>query len=596
METEEKVLPSELNEYIVKIVQKTRVHPEILRGVSPRGSLAFKELIDALKHISGNVTKEIIKKAALITLPHRIMLKPDAEKTSYEIIEEIIEEVFRKKSLLKTHFELSEKELKDVLLALWKNLNNPSFSDIKKNTFSLNEKFIKDLIEQNKIFKELKPKDIAYKNDLQFMKKLCELLKDKGYLTSKRIENEYSFTKKAIKELSEMFSKNAQIYETSSQSGKEIMKKPYNNVDKNLSLRKKDSLKNTFQFLNNIMDVQNTLLGSEVTLQDLYVNNILKSNFKKLQLEHDYRKLQVIIDNLKKEGFLKEIDPNSGTFCLTPYAIDFLLEYSFPFLNFEGNLLYKEFKKKCFDGEKIDIKKFSLGDVYRSLSIRHTLKEVVRKRKALKDIERKDLKVFVKKPKHGLSVVLALDISGSMAQKSKLKLAKLIAAGLIKIIINKGGKVALVTFNDSSEILLSYTNDKKLLLENLIKLKASRNTNIGEGIKDSIKISLKNDLEKNKKHIILITDGQPTATSKSALKDIKVDENSVLGEAYAIQEAKKARKHGIVISVIAIGEKNDKGLSFAKRLAKIGGGAFYKISSMEDLNTIMKCEIIRLNK
>jgi Mg-chelatase subunit ChlD len=581
METKETVLLQNLDEYVTRIVRKTRVHPEILRGASPRGSIAFKELINSLKAIYNSVTKETIKKAALIALPHRILLKPETEKTPHEIIEEIVEEVFREKSL-KNHFELSEKDLESILSAIWKELNETQFNKTG-NSFSLSEKFAKDLMDKNEFFKELKSKDLSSMDDLQFLKELCELLKDKGYLFSKRIDN-YTFTRKALEKLKE-FNENIQLDEKS-------IKSMHPSKNSNNSLQKKS----TFRTLNDIMDVQNALFGTGITLQDLYVNNILKSNSKGSHLEHDYEKLQVIIDNLKNEGLLKEVDSSSGILCLTPKAMDFLLDWSIPALNFRENLTNERSKKKCYDGEKTEIKKFSLGDVYRDLSIRHTLRELAKKKKLLRDIERKDLRVFIKNFKHGLSAVLAIDVSGSMAQESKLKLAKLTAAGLIKVIVDKGGKVALVAFNDLSEVLTSYTNDKKLLFEEIIQLRASRNTNIGEGIRNSLRLSLKDGLEKSEKHIILITDGQPTATSKSALKDLKVDESSVLSEAYAIQEAKRARRYRVKISVIAIGKKNEKGLDFAKKLARIGGGVFYKINDMKDLNNVIKCEVVRISE
>ncbi|MEM3507335.1 MAG: VWA domain-containing protein [Candidatus Bathyarchaeia archaeon] len=588
METKEGIIMQNLNEYIAKIVQKTRVHPEILRGVSPRGSIAFKELVTSLKAIYNGVTKEIIKKAALIALSHRIILKPGVEKTPREIIEEIVEEVFHEKSHLKDYLELSEKDLESILSAIWRLYKaQSSISNTEKNSFSLSEKFVKDLMDKNEFFKELKSKSLSSMDDLEFLRELCETLKDKGYLFSKKIDD-YNFTKKALEKLKE-FNKN--VDEKSIKSSIESIEKAFKNLS---NLKRNSILKNTSKLLDNIMDVQNALFGVGITLQDLYVNNILKSNSKKSQLEYDYEKLQVIIDNLKSKGFLKA-NSGSSIFYLTPKAIDFLLDCSIPALNFKESIIH-EVSKKCFNGERTEIKNFSLGDVYRNLSIRHTLKELAKKKKLLKDIEREDLRVFIKKLKQELSTVIAIDVSGSMAKESKLKLAKLIAAGLIKVIINKGGKVALLAFNDLSEILTSYTNDKKLLFELIIQLKASRNTNIGEGIKDSLKLSLKNGLKKSEKHIILISDGQPTATSRSALKDLKINENSVLSEEYAIQEAKKARKHRIKISVIAVGKNNGKGLDFAKKLARVGGGFFYKVSNMNDLNNVIKCEIIRMNK
>ncbi|MEM3078568.1 MAG: VWA domain-containing protein, partial [Nitrososphaerales archaeon] len=473
-------------------------------------------------------------------------------------------------------------------------LNKTQFGGAEENSFFLSEKLAKDLMDESEVLKELKSKKSNSKDDLQFMKEVCESLKDRGYLFSKKISN-YTFTKKALEKLGRGFNKNTQIDEKSVHQFRESKGKPFMSL--NNPLQKKSALKNTFQLLNDVMDVQDALFGAGITLQDLYVNNILKSNFRKLQLENDYEKLQVVIENLKNEGLLKDVDSSSGILCLTPEAIDFLLNYSISILNFKENLIHKGSKKKCLDAEKVDIKKFSLGDFYRNLSVQHTLKGLARKRKLLKDIERKDLRFFIKKPKQGLDVVLAIDASGSMAQDSKFKLAKLIAAGLIKIILDRGGKIALTAFNDLSETLTSYTDEKNLLFENLIKLRASRNTNIGEGIKSSLRLSLKNGLEKGEKRIILITDGEPTATSKNALKDLKFSENSVLGEAYAIQEARRAKKYGVTVSVIAISKKNSrKGLIFAEKLARTGGGVFYKIEDMKDLDNIIRCEFLRLNK
>ena len=70
-----------LMEYIVNIVLETRNHPMIDIGSSPRGSIALLQCSKACAAYEGRdyVIPEDIKKMAIPTLRHRIMLKPELE-------------------------------------------------------------------------------------------------------------------------------------------------------------------------------------------------------------------------------------------------------------------------------------------------------------------------------------------------------------------------------------------------------------------------------------------------------------------------------------------------------------------------------------
>ena len=70
-----------LMEYIVSIVLETRNHPMIDIGSSPRGSIALLQCSKACAAYEGRdyVIPEDIKKMAIPTLRHRIMLKPELE-------------------------------------------------------------------------------------------------------------------------------------------------------------------------------------------------------------------------------------------------------------------------------------------------------------------------------------------------------------------------------------------------------------------------------------------------------------------------------------------------------------------------------------
>jgi MoxR-like ATPase len=71
----------ELLDYIVNIISETRNNPAIDIGSSPRGSIALMQCSKACAVYSGRdyVIPEDIKKMAIPTLRHRIILKPELE-------------------------------------------------------------------------------------------------------------------------------------------------------------------------------------------------------------------------------------------------------------------------------------------------------------------------------------------------------------------------------------------------------------------------------------------------------------------------------------------------------------------------------------
>lgn len=68
-----------IESYIVDIVNKTRTHPQVEIGSSPRGSLALFKLARSSALISGRdfVIPDDVKKVIKIALSHRIILKPE---------------------------------------------------------------------------------------------------------------------------------------------------------------------------------------------------------------------------------------------------------------------------------------------------------------------------------------------------------------------------------------------------------------------------------------------------------------------------------------------------------------------------------------
>lgn len=87
-----------IKEYIVQLSQKTRSHPDVYLGVSPRGSLALFRAAQALALVRGRdyVIPDDVKELLPYTFRHRIILKPEARlegATTERLLAEIMREI-----------------------------------------------------------------------------------------------------------------------------------------------------------------------------------------------------------------------------------------------------------------------------------------------------------------------------------------------------------------------------------------------------------------------------------------------------------------------------------------------------------------------
>ncbi len=85
----------ELLDYIAAVVHRTRTHPDLYLGASPRASLAILRLAKAVAALAGRdfVTPDDIRQVAFPALNHRIILTPEREMEGFgtrDVIEEIL--------------------------------------------------------------------------------------------------------------------------------------------------------------------------------------------------------------------------------------------------------------------------------------------------------------------------------------------------------------------------------------------------------------------------------------------------------------------------------------------------------------------------
>ncbi len=86
----------ELRDYIATLVHRTRNHPDLYLGASPRASLAILKTSKAVAAMNGRdfVTPDDIRRVTYPVLNHRIILTPEREmegRSIAELVEEIIE-------------------------------------------------------------------------------------------------------------------------------------------------------------------------------------------------------------------------------------------------------------------------------------------------------------------------------------------------------------------------------------------------------------------------------------------------------------------------------------------------------------------------
>jgi MoxR-like ATPase len=85
-----------VKDYAVRLVRRTRQHPDVSLGASPRGSLGLFHASQANAAVAGRdyVIPDDVKELAPLVLNHRIMLRPNAELrgvTSNSVIDEVLD-------------------------------------------------------------------------------------------------------------------------------------------------------------------------------------------------------------------------------------------------------------------------------------------------------------------------------------------------------------------------------------------------------------------------------------------------------------------------------------------------------------------------
>ncbi|MHC1585108.1 MAG: VWA domain-containing protein [Candidatus Syntropharchaeia archaeon] len=327
-------------------------------------------------------------------------------------------------------------------------------------------------------------------------------------------------------------------------------------------------------------EIQQLREGREELTQELLEQVEEARKFKERLLEHkkklEMEALELTLETLEEIGILER---DKKGFVIGQRGILFLLEMLFP-KAMAGAKIYGYGKhstgKKTVVGEGrvIGTRKYKLGDRYRDVSYKDTIREAIRNRRD--HVERDDIIVTKKDIRTNLYIVLAIDLSGTMSELDKLWYAKETAGALALSSLQYGDSIGIVSFSNLAEDVVDITKNPYLIMKKVLDLDLHENafTNIGYGIRKAKEMLLRKKKSSASRHIIVISDGDATAPDPSP-------------EKFAIREAIKAARKGITISTVCIHQASSNP-ELMQRIADIGKGRMYSIEGGELTKTVLE--------
>lgn len=218
-------------------------------------------------------------------------------------------------------------------------------------------------------------------------------------------------------------------------------------------------------------------------------------------------------------------------------------------------------KVSPLSGEMVGVRPFALGDRYRDVALRDSLRQAIRHRH--RRVERNDVQVWQREKRTRLDVVIAVDISGTMAQLEKYWLSKRVAVQLALAYLRHGDRVGVVAFANEGRRVQRLSLDQHRVTEAVVNLEIDLNsfTNISSALDQSWRTLAAAPGSPGARQVILISDGEATAPKDGP-------------EQQALTQALRLHRDGVVLSTVCLNEQNANPRLMAK-LARVGGGRFY---------------------
>jgi Mg-chelatase subunit ChlD len=225
----------------------------------------------------------------------------------------------------------------------------------------------------------------------------------------------------------------------------------------------------------------------------------------------------------------------------------------------------KKERKKDIYGEKEDYSIYRKTR-YRDIATKQSVKTAIRR--GHREIMKEDLRIYEREKKGGISIIYALDTSGSM-KGEKIRMGKQAGIALAYRAISERNKVGLIVFNDEVKSSVEPTLDFPRILMGLANLKTRAETDFTQTIEKAIELF---DGSKETKHLVLLTDVLPTKGDSP--------------EKLTLKAVSMARDADITISIIGI-NLDDDGSKLAKKVIEISEGRLYRVKNIDTIDQVI---------
>ncbi|MEI6126319.1 MAG: VWA domain-containing protein [Pseudomonadota bacterium] len=603
---QEKLSPAGLDRLSVQVAAAVRRHPLVERPAGVRGTLAMAEIARSLGLIRGAVTRETLAKAAVVALSHRIRLAQGDDICMESLLKSIISRAVYGIPLFPEDEEREPEKRRPMtaeeMTAALQGLSDAALQQLGpgealpvQDPGFAHEAMQHPLVQQALTeAMERSPGDDSLVN----YKDLLSELEGRGLLSmadasSMTLSSEGR--QKLEDPLQESFKKGELTPEELAEALKNSCAMP---APPGLG---GDTTRLTPQaeteLIAEMMDFQHQGRSESTSLEDLYVHYTVGEK-KGLAIDAqkvDYDRLKIMVHDLEKSGAITMTGVKKR-FTLSHLSLEKLLKGLIQ--RQQGRMLERRAFKKEHETDKTDVRRYQRGDVFKNISIRHTLRRVLRKGKTFDDINYTDLRAFEKKPANQLDIAVCVDISASMKEGGKLRYAKMAVAELVKAAIDKGDRMGIIAFSNLGEVVVPLTGKLQPLMEATMTLRSEQYTNIGNGLRVARRM-LQKDRNSNTKLVILITDGAPNAALSEDTRgpgyhtrvaefsrETSLEAKRAMGAQHALAEAGCTRRKHMKISVVYIcpeGKADEESERVSREIARRGGGRFHKVLAIDRL-------------
>lgn len=604
---EESLTLEQVDLLAAQTAEALRRHALVQRPPGVRGTLATREIAQAFGLMKGKLTRRDLARAAYLGLRHRTRLRDVADADPERLFKTVLSRIVYGLPLDRVEQEavplerrpMTPEQAAQALMGLTDAafrtlppgeampLDDPAFAEEVMNhpmvKQALQDALDRGLLENHQAaFKDMM-RELEDRGHLELTDSNHVTLSQHGRSTLKeRLEEALARGDLTAQQLAEALEHARSMPAPEGLGGNKLRLSPRTEA----------------QLLAELMDYQHQSRSSDSSLEDLYVHYAVneKKGMHVLSDRVDYEKLKIMLHQLEQKGLLR-ISGSGKRYHLSYRALNKLLDTLIQ--REKGQILERRAFRREHEIDKSDVRRYRRGDVFRDISIRHSLRRILRKGKTFDDINYTDLRSFEKKPSRQLDIAVCVDISESMKHSGKLRYAKMAVAELARAATEKGDRVGIVAFSNLGKVVSPLTDKINPLLEAAMTLRAEQYTNIGNGLRCARRMLLK-EKNSNGRYIVVITDGQPNAALSEEYdsgpryhakvaefsRQTSMETKRAIGAHHALVEAGLTRRQHIKISVvyIAAGEDEDEESErIAREIARIGNGRFQKVRALERL-------------